>query len=189
MHHHCRAGYATVAATAALIISVAGTGGVAFALTRDSVTSAHIVDGSVAAADLRKGSVGRPKIRTNAVTGRKVRDRSLSGRELRPVVNGIAEAAVNVAPDGSVDASFNRLGPKPTVRRVDAGTYTVTMPGLTTLSADRSLVFVAGVAQPVSEPAECTWTGAGDEGALLVRCHDGTGDRTDSRFVLMMLQP
>jgi hypothetical protein len=72
--------YANVAATLALVFSLAGT---ATATSITLVTGRQVKDGSLTGADLRNNSVGASKLKAHSLTAKYLRLGSLTNREIR----------------------------------------------------------------------------------------------------------
>ncbi|UDY22348.1 hypothetical protein [Nocardioides sp. Kera G14] len=101
-----RFSYANVAATLALLIAVAGTGGgqavaaVVKKLAPNSVTSKTIKNRSIIAADVATGSIGGNEIKNGSLGGVDVADGSLGGQDIA----GASVAGSRLVPN-SVDSS------------------------------------------------------------------------------------
>lgn len=132
--------YANVVSTLCLFVLAIGVvgGGVAYAhhakigsadIKKNAIKAKHISKGAVKAPKIRAGAVKTGKLANGAVNSAKIQDGTIQGNDFARDTEGVALAGVRVAPDGTVLASFNRLGGTPTVSKVDISRYNITIPG------------------------------------------------------------
>lgn len=146
---------AMVIALIALFVSL---GGVGYAATK--IGTSQIRDGAVTAAKLHGNAVTRKKIAAHAigtvkldngaVTGAKLASGSVSASKVDSSIvtagsPGVAFAGVNVAANGTVQRSFNRVGGTITVSHPSTGVYNITVPGLEGKLASTTSLSVAAL--------------------------------------------
>lgn len=138
-----RVTFSNVAATTAVVLAIAGTGGAAYALGKDTVGSPQIKNGQVKTADLA----------ANAVTGPKVKNGSLSQKDL----NANAKAAFTAGATAYYDElSFHNLSsgdPDTTIFDLDVptGYYLVSASGTIQNTGPDVNDFTCSITQPVGE--------------------------------------
>jgi hypothetical protein len=101
--------------------------------------------------------------------------------------NGVAQAAVNVnGADGTVRAFFNRFGGAPTVNRVAAGRYVITIPGFPGLPGPVEAANAIHLAVPsrIDGDRNATVFASGSNPA--VRTVDPAGDPADANFIYVL---
>lgn len=175
-----RLSYANVAATLALVVAIGGSGGAAYAVSKNSVRSTHIVNGQVKTKDLAKRAVKSPKIAPNAVNGSKIANGSIGTADLG-AVDGVATAGVTVQGNGALRASFNRLGGAVSVNKYGVGRYSVKLPGHTP-SWEENMAAVT----PTQKGLSCSWD-LDAPGAVDVICwNSDTGNEADTQFSLLV---
>ena len=154
MNTRKRLTFANVAATTAVVLAVAGTGGAAYALGKNTVGSKQIKNETVQSKDVRDGSLA-------------------TGDLAASVVDGLAVAGMKVGSTPTVDQWFNRAGGEPEVVKLDSGLYQFEIPGV---SAESAIVNVTSQSGPV----DCS---VGTfEGSFLVECRNPANVPTDASF-------
>ena len=150
--------FVNVAATTAVVVAVAGTGGAAYALGKSSVGSKHIKNETIQSKDVKDGALAAGDLATS-------------------VTDGLAVAGLKVGSTPTLEQWFNRAGGQPEVVKTAPGLYEVTIPGV---SAESAIVNVTSQSGPV----DCT---VGTfEGDLLVDCYNKAGVAADASFHIVV---
>jgi hypothetical protein len=97
-------------------------------------------------------------------------------------------ASANVAADGTVRSSFNRLGGGPTVDHSSTGIYTITFPGLEGQVSFSNAIALVSLNTMGDGPGSVLRTSA-DKGNAQVATFDSAGVLTDHAFEIVVFVP
>lgn len=184
--------FANVVSVLALILALAGTGGVAYAhgkigsgdLKTNAVKSRHIANGHVRTPDLKNNSVQGNKVKNGSLRGVDIRNGTLTSRDFSTGADGVALAGASVV-GTAVPSSFNRLGGQITVTNPSPGNYDVTIPGAHFSSWQTALVSVSGV---VNGNCYVNFVDGASPSTLEVACRDLAGAPANKYFKLVVFE-